>query len=213
MTLQASGQISFADIAAEFNIADPVGFDDMYRGGGFVHDVTPNDSIPTTGAIDLGDFYGTGNDDISLTDGRDVLDDQAGNTPSVNAIAGFRFEPNGDIYEVRSTGDTLITADWLGTNRTGAGSDYEIRVEIYEGAIDTVNSDAVNTWRSMSVNRLWRAAATDTTRGLVPVTQEAKLKVFIRDRSNVVRASINPADPGGIGNNLLWRMFAIANKF
>lgn len=143
--------------------------------------------------------------------GRSVSDTQTGGL-SQTAFAGFRFEPDGDVYEVRSTGDTLVTTDWLGTNRGGAGSDYTIRVEVFSGSIDTANSDAVNTWLSMSVNRSWRCFALDNITGINPVVQEAKIKVFIRDASNVVRIAIDPADPGGIGNSQLWHMRAEADR-
>ena len=34
---------------------------EYYRGGANVNDVATNSNIPTSGAIDIGDFYGTGN--------------------------------------------------------------------------------------------------------------------------------------------------------
>ena len=59
MTLQASGAITLADIAAEFGGATPHSLSEYYRGGTYVPDTAGNVSIPTSGAIAFDDFYGT----------------------------------------------------------------------------------------------------------------------------------------------------------
>ena len=61
MTLQASGPISLSDIAGEFNVSPPYKLSDFYRGGANVPDITENASIPTSGQINLADFYGASN--------------------------------------------------------------------------------------------------------------------------------------------------------
>lgn len=211
MTLQASGAITPSDIRTEFGGLAPDQFSEYYRGGTLVHNITPNASIPTSGSISPSDFYSTGNDDLNLTLGRSVSDIQFGFVTQT-AHAGFRFEPNGNLYEVTSEGETLISTDWLGTNRANAGTDYEIKVEIYSGSIDTANSDSVNTWLQMSSNRTWRCFAKDPSPWDGSNTQQAKIKIFIRDLSDVVRVEVNPADPGGIGNSQLWSMSAVAAR-
>ena len=56
MALQASGQISIADIVAEFGGAAPHSLSEYYRGGAYVG--SSNTGVPTSGAINLSDFYG-----------------------------------------------------------------------------------------------------------------------------------------------------------
>lgn len=57
MALQASGQISLADVNVEFSRASttPVSMSQLYRGGGIV--TTNNANVPTSGAISLSNFY------------------------------------------------------------------------------------------------------------------------------------------------------------
>ena len=58
MTLPTSGPLSLADIQAEFGGVNPIGLDEYYRDGAYV---TPNNtSVPTTGPISAGNFYGAG---------------------------------------------------------------------------------------------------------------------------------------------------------
>ena len=60
MTLQASGAISMAQIQAEFGGPTPIVLSNYYRGGAYVPNTPPNAAIPTSGAISLSQFYGTG---------------------------------------------------------------------------------------------------------------------------------------------------------
>ena len=57
MTLQASGAITLADIQTEFGGANPISLSEYYAGGGLVPAGTG--SIPTSGLISIGTFYGT----------------------------------------------------------------------------------------------------------------------------------------------------------
>jgi hypothetical protein len=64
MTLQASGDITLKDIQAEFGGANPISLSEYYRGGAYVVNQSINNNIPTSGSIQLSDFYlakGTGN--------------------------------------------------------------------------------------------------------------------------------------------------------
>lgn len=64
MTLQASGTITLKDIQDEFGGANPISLSEYYRGGAYVVNEAINNGIPTSGAIQLSDFYlakGTGN--------------------------------------------------------------------------------------------------------------------------------------------------------
>ena len=59
MALQSSGAISLNDIQTEFGGTNPISISEYYRGGSFVTD--NNTGVPTSGAIDMGDFYGSTN--------------------------------------------------------------------------------------------------------------------------------------------------------
>ena len=56
MALQASGAISLANIQTEFGGSNPIGLNEYYRDGAYVGAGAPN--VPTSGVIDLQDFYG-----------------------------------------------------------------------------------------------------------------------------------------------------------
>jgi hypothetical protein len=84
-----SGPASLADIQAEFGGSGPISLDEYYQGGitGYVVNHTPSGSIPTSGAISIGNFLGVAkafvfNDTVSV------------NTPDYNlstraALAGW----------------------------------------------------------------------------------------------------------------------------
>ncbi len=53
-----SGVISFNDLRTFFGDTGSLALGDLYRGGGIVPNISQNNSIPTSGTIDLADFYG-----------------------------------------------------------------------------------------------------------------------------------------------------------
>ena len=61
MTLPSSGPLSIEDIANEFGGTAPHSLSEYYRGGGLVPDSSLTQSIPTSGSINVSDFYGTTN--------------------------------------------------------------------------------------------------------------------------------------------------------
>ena len=56
MALQSSGAISIGNIATEFGGTQPHSLSEYYRNGSFV--TSNNTNVPTSGTIDLADFYG-----------------------------------------------------------------------------------------------------------------------------------------------------------
>ena len=56
MALPASGAISLANIQTEFTGSNPIGMNEYYRGGAYV--TANNTSVPTSGQIAVGNFYG-----------------------------------------------------------------------------------------------------------------------------------------------------------
>jgi len=59
MALPTSGPLSLGNIQTEFGGSNPIALSEYYRGGGLVPNITANNSIPTSGTIKVGDFYGT----------------------------------------------------------------------------------------------------------------------------------------------------------
>ena len=57
MALQSSGPISLSQIQAEFGGSNPISLSEYYRNGPYT--TSNNTGVPTSGTIDLGDFYGT----------------------------------------------------------------------------------------------------------------------------------------------------------
>jgi hypothetical protein len=60
MALPTDGPLSLGNIQTEFGGSNPIALSEYYRGGGLVPNITANNSIPTSGTIEVSDFYGTG---------------------------------------------------------------------------------------------------------------------------------------------------------
>ena len=56
MAITGSGQVSLADLQTEFGGSNPIGMDEYYRNGGLVP--SGASTVPTSGEIELSDFYG-----------------------------------------------------------------------------------------------------------------------------------------------------------
>jgi len=61
MALPVSGPLSINDIVGEFGGTAPHSLSEYYRGGGLVPNIAANSSIPTSGTISIGNFYGAQN--------------------------------------------------------------------------------------------------------------------------------------------------------
>lgn len=61
MALQSSGTITMAQIQTEFGGSNPISINEYYRGGSYVPNTSTNSGIPTSGTIDMADFYGGAN--------------------------------------------------------------------------------------------------------------------------------------------------------
>ena len=71
MAVKSSGSLSMkTDIVGEFGGTAPHEVKEYYRGGDEVPDVTANNSVPTSGQINMKDFYGARNQQtVTLTSG------------------------------------------------------------------------------------------------------------------------------------------------
>lgn len=59
MPTPSSGPISFQNLNNVFGTGNPVPMNLLYRGGTYVPNIAPDNSIPTSGPISLQDFYST----------------------------------------------------------------------------------------------------------------------------------------------------------
>ena len=59
MAIVSSGVISIQSLVGEYGGSAPHGMNEYYRGGGLVPNTSNTASIPTSGTIQLDDFYGT----------------------------------------------------------------------------------------------------------------------------------------------------------
>ena len=61
MTIVSSGTISINSLVGEYGGSAPHAMNEYYRGGSLVSDHSNNSNVPTSGTIDLQDFYGANN--------------------------------------------------------------------------------------------------------------------------------------------------------
>lgn len=57
MVLKSSGSLSLSEIQGEFGGSNPISMSEYYRGNSYVPNITLNINIPTSGIIDMSDFY------------------------------------------------------------------------------------------------------------------------------------------------------------
>jgi hypothetical protein len=73
MAVTSSAPIDIGDLVTEFGGSTPHSLTEYYRGGSLVPNTTANNSVPTSGAISLTDFFGatatSGTNDRTLTIG------------------------------------------------------------------------------------------------------------------------------------------------
>jgi hypothetical protein len=105
VTLQSSGTISIANIRGEFGGSIPDNINEYYRGGSLVPNTAINAAIPTSGVINLSDFYGASADNLKsgLTSFYELA--EAGATNSLSDTSG-----NGrDLPHVGSGGASAVS--------------------------------------------------------------------------------------------------------
>ena len=102
--LQASGAISLGQLQSEFGGSNPVGLSEYYRGGSEVPDTGATINIPQSGAISLGNFYGTQD------------------TQYRNIAFDMRYDTNAGTNG-RWSGTGLTTQSSLGTPSSLSGTD------------------------------------------------------------------------------------------
>ena len=148
MTLPTSGALSLNDIKGEFGGPTSPSLGDYYAGGTYVAAGTSgtNGAVPSSGAISISNFYGTGVPVISITD--QTLDDEV-NSPGSSSQA-YRLNSNGKAYSFNTAGTAFIE-DWVTPN--GAAANYECYVTVTSG---TLTTGTTGSWLALSSTNEWK---------------------------------------------------------
>jgi len=135
MAMTSYGTITFLQLQTEFGGSNPISINEYYRGGGLVPDIAANAAVPTSGAIDLQDFYGAVNRTFGTAIG-DLNQDSA-----FIASVSFTLATNGS------------TPPWTVPTTTGIGSGYEARLALNSG--DTPTGPTLGSFHRLDTARTW----------------------------------------------------------
>lgn len=158
MTLAPSGilflgpnpQVPNRSIASEFGGSAPYDLQNYYRGGGLVPDFPQNSNIPTSGVIDMQDFYGSSSDIPVFVDPGSVVATSLG---APGASASIEYNENGETNASAIPSGSGSFDDWL---IAGSSGDFEIRATVDSGV--TPIGSPINVWLSLSSSRSWRVS-------------------------------------------------------
>lgn len=95
MTIVSSGAISINSLVGEYGGSAPHAMNEYYKGGSLVSNHSGNANVPTSGTIDLQDFYGASNSSPS--------DLTVEITNGTHTIAGGKFAPDNIYRGVNTT--------------------------------------------------------------------------------------------------------------
>ncbi len=178
MPLPTSGTLTLNQIKTEFGATGTRGLTEFYRGGAFVANTSANAGIPTSGQIDILDFYGASNATVTLANTYFV--GNITSTPDAS-IVSISFESDGDIITNGSLG-VVDEGDWVNPKSAAPGS-YEIRATLNsgDGPVGTVGS-----WLALTSTRTWSL----TKPGFVAGSRECELTIEIRLGTAVLDSTI-----------------------
>lgn len=134
MALQSSGAISLANIQTEFGGSNPISLSEYYRGGSYVTD--NNTGVPTSGAIQLDDFYGAVKQ-FQFTISTSYTTTQ--NLRSLALAAGW----NGADPVVATVSTGTVLQGNPGAANTGAGGDALIINGSFPAGVSLINNGTI----------------------------------------------------------------------
>lgn len=109
MAIKTSGPLSIQDVVNEFGGSAPHSLNEYYRGGGRVPDAPINNSVPTSGAISLENFYGATN--AFVVSYEIVGAGGGGGNGSDNREPNLgTFAPSGGISSIKSPAEVIVQA-------------------------------------------------------------------------------------------------------
>ena len=116
MTLQTSGTITLSQIQSEHGGANPIGMNELYRGGSNVQNHNNTDgtlnptAIPTSGTISINQFYGSSNNATVVGNNFAVMTSgtyqEVGKFP--NLYTGYDARTSGSTTGIGSASDNTI---------------------------------------------------------------------------------------------------------
>jgi len=148
MTLTASGAITLAAIRNEFKAASgAVSLSEMYRSGTYVPPLTANAAIPTSGAIQMDDFYSSS---VSTLMAASYYGSSTGikGGGSTNALT----ITTAGIISGGSVLDVYFSDNWCAYS-AAPGNWYQVYVTVTSGT--TPYGSALDTWLDLSSDRSW----------------------------------------------------------
>lgn len=176
MTLQASGQIRFSELASEFGDTAPINFSSFYKGGVLVPNTAANTNVPTSGQIKLSNFYSasvvSAPSVVVPADFNQIIFNQFVPPPNVTTTLTVTFQTDGNIVTSGSNFDSGTVGDkgdWLSdiSGLPGNAGDYEIFASLTSngfpgggGGVSGSTSGTFGSWQAFSTNRAWTASAT-----------------------------------------------------
>jgi len=139
MAVTSSAPIDIGDLVTEFGGSAPHSLTEYYRGGSLVPNTTANNSVPTSGAISLTDFFGatatSGTNDRTLTIG-------SGN---IGFLTAFGFESTNAGFGFGAISDNAI--DFTGFDVTIEAVYWTANKIFFRASTNPGNSG----WTSMTV--------------------------------------------------------------
>jgi len=188
--LQSSGAISFSDLDTQYGDTTPVVFSDYYRttantGGGSnsgVSNIPPNTGVPTSGAISLSDFYGTGSrfyDQTTITDtawGDNDIEFIAATSSTLTGYTDYGSATGGTSFGTPT--DTILSVVDISSDATTTSGGIMIATDgpdapyfyfyVSTGHVDAGTASSqiegfgwTNEWYSLHLERIAGGTATD----------------------------------------------------
>jgi hypothetical protein len=201
MPLPSSGSISLGDIQTEFGGTNPIGLSEYYQGGSIIGSgVFPN-TIPTSSAIQLDDFY--------TAKATHAYAGVSSSTVTFNACIGYSI----DYFN----GALKVTVGYWGTANTGSWTELQFKTtstattnfrEIAQFTLTAANANTVQYGTIASGNMLYQAAQifsnpvlaygnnVNTTGGSTGAPGAAWMVAASWNGSNTVYVYLNPSRNG-----------------
>ena len=148
MTLPASGAISLGQLRTEFKGGSAaISMSEMYRSGTYVPPLTANAGIPTSGVIDLQDFYSASvSTAMAASYYGSTTGIKGGGSTNTFTITSAGVITGGNVLDV------LFSDNWCAYS-AAPGNWYQVYVTKTSGATPT--GDALDTWLDLSTTRNW----------------------------------------------------------
>jgi hypothetical protein len=201
MALPASGAISLSAIQTEFGGSNPISLSEYYQGGGIIGDGVYPNTIPTSGVIQLDDFYNATNQyayaGVSST------------TVVYNACIGYSVDYfNGGLKITVGYWGTANTSSWTQLQYNSTSAPTANYSEIAQFTMTAANANVVQYGTIASGNILYYGAAifsnpvlaygnnVNTTGGSTGAPGAAWMVAAMWNGSNTAYVYLNPSRNG-----------------